>query len=92
MPDQLQLILLDEDDLSGLRDGRDGFEAFGPTELRALYRFGDYWLVSRPDFPGQHATMVVQTLSEHGADIAKRQGPPGDQAPVPTHAAVYAKR
>ena len=34
--DQIQLILLGEQDLQGLRDGRDGFEAFGPTALRAL--------------------------------------------------------
>lgn len=89
--DQLQLILLDEDDLKSLRDGQGGFEAFGPTDLRVLYRFGDYWLVSRPDFPDQHVRLVVQTLDEHGTSIAKRQGRPGDQAPVPTHAGMYAE-
>ena len=86
--DQIQLILLDDDDISGLRDGRAGFEAFGPTELRALYRFGDYWLVSRPDFPDQHAALVVQALSEHGAGLAKRQGLPSMDAPAPIHSGL----
>lgn len=88
---QIQLILLDRHDLGGLRYGRSGFEAFGPTDLRGLYRLGDYWLVSTPDFPDQHAKLVVQTLTQHGAGIAKWQGLPGDQAPVPMHAALYAE-
>lgn len=87
--DQIQLILLDGDDLRGLRDGRDGFEAFGSTDLRALYRFGDYWLVSRPDFPDDHAALVTQVLQQHGVGIAKRQGPPESDAPVPVHAAAF---
>ncbi|MEZ5933131.1 MAG: hypothetical protein R3F54_14500 [Alphaproteobacteria bacterium] len=90
--DQIQLILLDDEDLRGLRDGRDGFEAFGPTELRVLYRFADYWLVCRPDFPDQHAALVTQVLAEHGAGLAKRQGLPGEDAPVPLHIGVAAAR
>ncbi len=86
--DQIQLILLGERDLHGLRDGRDGFEAFGATDLRALYRFGDYWLISRPDFPDGHAALVAQTLAEHGVAIAKRQGLPEKSAPVQAHAGV----
>ena len=86
--DQIQLVLLGEQDLGGLRDGRDGFEAFGPTDLRVLYRFGAYWLVSRPDFPGDHAALIALTLAEHGAGLAKRQGLPGKGGPVPAHAGV----
>ncbi len=86
--DQIQLILLGDEDLRGFRDGRNGFEAFGATELRALHRFGDYWLVSRPDFPDEHAVLVVQTLVEHGAGLAKRQGPPPENGLVPAHAAL----
>lgn len=86
--DQIQLILLDGDDLRGLRDGREGFEAFGPTELRVLYRLGGYWLVSRPDFPGEHAALIADTLAQHGSGLAKRQGLPGDDAPVPVHASL----
>ena len=88
--DQMQLVLLGERDLLGLRDGRDGFEAFGPTLLRALYRFGDYWLVSRPDFPGEHASLVIRTLAEHGAGLAKRQGLPSKDEPVPPHPGALA--
>lgn len=86
--DQIQLILLDSEGLRGLRDGQGGFEAFGPTDLRVLYRFGDYWLVSPPDFPEDHAELLVQTFAEHGASLAKLQGVPSDDAPVKTHDAV----
>lgn len=86
--DQIQLVLLGERDLQGLRDGRDGFEAFGSTSLRALYRFGDYWLVSMPEFPSEHAALVAQTLAEHGAGLAKRQGFPEAGGPVQAHAGI----
>ncbi|MGI9419042.1 MAG: hypothetical protein ACR2RA_14530 [Geminicoccaceae bacterium] len=86
--DQIQLVLFGEQDLGALRDGRDGFEAFGSTDLRTLYRFGDYWLVTRPDFPDEHAALVTLTLAEHGAGLAKRQGLPGENGPVPVHAGV----
>jgi hypothetical protein len=89
--DQIQLILLDRDDIDGLRHGRDGFEAFGATELRVLYQFGDYWLVCRPDFPEQHAALVTQVLAEHGMGIAKRQGAPGGDPPAPAHEGIVAK-
>ena len=85
--DQIQLVLLAKEDVDGLSSGRDGFEAFGPTPLRALYRYGDYWLISRPDFPDEHATLVARTLVEHGNGIAKRQGLP-TAGPVPAHEAL----
>lgn len=86
--DQIQLVLLGAQDLEGLRDGRDGFEAFGPTALRALYRFGDYWLVSTPEFPSEHAALVAQTLAEHGVGLAKRQGFPEANGPIEAHAGI----
>ena len=39
-------------------------------------------------FPDQHATLVIQTLTEHGAGVAKRQGLPSNEAPAPIHQAV----
>lgn len=90
--DQIQLVLLNDQDLRGLRDGKDGFEAFGPTDLRVLYRFGDYWLVSRPDFPNEHAALVALTLAEHGTALAKRQDLPAESSPVPAHAGVLESR
>jgi hypothetical protein len=86
--DQIQLILLNREDVDGLRHGRNGFEAFGATDLRTLYQFGDYWLVSRPDFPEAHAGLVTQVLAEHGMSIAKRQALPGEDAPAPVHEGV----
>ncbi len=81
--DQIQLVLLSDEDVRSLRDGEGGFEAFGKTDLRALFRFGGYWLVCRPDFPDDHAVLLAETLSDHGAAITKIQGLPDDQAPVP---------
>ena len=88
--DQIQLVLLGESDIEGLSNGRGGFEAFGPTALRTLYRYGDYWLISRPDFPDDHADLVTRTLADHGAAIAKRQGLPSDSPPVPAHEGIAA--
>jgi len=86
--DQIQLILLDNDDLQSLSQGNGGFEAFGATDLRVLYQFGDYWLVSRPDFPTSHAGLVTEVLRSHGMGISKRQGIPGRDAPAPRHQGV----
>ncbi len=86
--DQIQLVLFGEQDVRGLQNGRDGFEAFGPTDLRALYRFGDYWLISRPTFLSEHAVLVTRTLAEHGSGLAKRQGFPGADDPVRAHAGI----
>lgn len=85
---QIELILLSGEDVSALRDGKSGFEAFGKTELRALFRFGGYWLISRPDFPNDHASLLTEILANHGMDIAKLQGLPGDEAPVPAHPGI----
>ncbi len=86
--DQIQLILLSEEDVRAFYEGRDGFEAFGKTELRALFRFGSYWLICRPDFPGDHAALLTNTLADHGRTITKVHGPADDDAPVPAHPAI----
>lgn len=87
---QIELVLLSGDDAAALRDGRHGFEAFGKTELRALFRFGSYWLICRPDFPNDHAHLVVNTLADHHKSIAKIQMPAARDAPVPAHPAALA--
>jgi TRAP-type uncharacterized transport system substrate-binding protein len=66
---QLEVVVLGQRDVAALRAGRAPFEAFGPTELRALFTFGDYLLVCRPDFPARHAYQVALTLTEHAAEI-----------------------
>jgi hypothetical protein len=86
--EQIELVLLSSEDAQALRDGKGGFEAFGKTELRSLFRFGSYWLVSRPDFPADHAALLTETLIKHGAGIAKLQGLPGHDAPVPPHPGI----
>lgn len=85
---QIELILLDVGDIQNLSQGKGGFEAFGATDLRVLYQFGDYWLVSRPDFPASHAALVTQVFRDHGMSISKRQGVPGSDAPAQRHQGV----
>jgi len=85
---QIELILLSGEEVGALRDGKSGFEAFGKTELRALFRFGSYWLVSRPDFPNDHASLLTEILANHALGIAKIQGLPDDEAPVPPHPGI----
>jgi hypothetical protein len=67
---QLEVALLSAGDVAALRGGRAPFAAFGPTELNALFAFGDYFLVCRPDFPAHHAYQVVQTLTDNASLIA----------------------
>lgn len=87
---QLEVILLTGDDLAALRDGAAPFQAFGATELRALFRFGSHWLVVRPDFPDRHAWQVVRALSMHGGDLSSA-GPEEPRAsPVPFHSGALA--
>jgi TRAP-type uncharacterized transport system substrate-binding protein len=87
---QLEVALLSQADVAALRDGRAPFEAFGPTELNALFAFGSYLLVCRPDFPAHHAYQVVQTLSENAAGIAGAMSVDGTASPVAIHAGARA--
>ena len=82
---QLEVALLSGADVAALRDGRAPFEAFGPTALNALFAFGDYFLVCRPDFPGHHACLVVETLSEHADAIAGAAPVDAAVSPVAIH-------
>jgi len=79
---QLEVALLSAADAVSLRQGRAPFDAFGPTELNALFAFGDYLLVCRPDFPAHHGYQVVQTLSENAAGIAGAMSVDASASPV----------
>jgi TRAP-type uncharacterized transport system substrate-binding protein len=87
---QLEVALLSEIDVAALRDGRAPFDAFGPTDLNALFAFGDYVLVCRPDFPAHHAYQVVQTLSENAAGIPGAMSVDATASPVAIHAGARA--
>jgi hypothetical protein len=82
---QLEVALLAQADVAALRDGRAPFEAFGPTELNALFAFEGYLLVCRPDFPAHHAYQVVQTLSEHAELMAGARFVDATASPVAIH-------
>ena len=86
---QLDVVLLSEDDASALRDGHPPFEAFGPTELRALFRAGDHLLITRPDFPDRHAWRVAGTLTTQ-ASLLPEAAPAGPEEPVPVHPGALA--
>lgn len=88
--EQLEVVLLSTNDVAALRDGAPPFEAFGRTELRALFRFGDYWLVARPDFPGHHAWQVARTLGERGSVIEGAEPAAPRASPVPVHPGALA--
>jgi hypothetical protein len=87
---QLEVALLSQSDVAALRDGFAPFEAFGPTELDALFAFEGYLLVCRPDFPAHHAYRVVQTLSEHADLIAGARFVDAAVSPVAIHAGARA--
>ena len=87
---QIEVVVLAEDDLAALRDGRAPFEAFGPTELRTLLGFEAHWLVVRPDFPDRHAWQLVRTLSEHEGELATAAPTERAASPVPVHAGAVA--
>jgi TRAP-type uncharacterized transport system substrate-binding protein len=82
---QLDVAVLSQADTAALRDGRAPFEAFGPTELNALFAWQSYLLVCRPDFPAHHAYQVVQTLSEHAELIAGGRLIDATAGPVAIH-------
>lgn len=82
---QLEVALLSASDVAALRDGRAPFAAFGPTDLNALFAFGDYVLVCRPDFPAHHAYQVVQTLADNAAQIAGARPLDASTSPVAIH-------
>jgi hypothetical protein len=88
---QLDVVLLSAEDAAALQDGRPPFEAFGPTEMRALARFGSHLLVTRPDFPDRHAWLVAMTLEQHGDALgAEVRVAAGDVVPAHPGALAYA--
>jgi TRAP-type uncharacterized transport system substrate-binding protein len=87
---QLEVALLSAADVAALRDGRAPFAAFGPTDLHALFAFGDHLLVCRPDFPAHHAYQVVQTLADNAALIAGARSLDASASPVAIHAGARA--
>jgi hypothetical protein len=82
---QLEVALLSSVDVAALRDGRAPFAAFGPTALNALFAFGDYLLVCRPDFPAHHAYQVAQTLAVNAGLIAGARLIDASASPIALH-------
>jgi TRAP-type uncharacterized transport system substrate-binding protein len=88
--EQMQVILLSRADAAGLVAGDAPFADFGGLPLAALFAFGDYLLVSRPDFPRRHAYLVAQTLAEHATEIPGAQPVTAAGNTVPTHPGALA--
>ena len=91
---QIEVVLLTTAELEALRDGRRPFEAFGATRLCSLFvfrdRWGDHWLVCRPDFPERHAYLVVETLATHGDPTLGGRVPDAAISSVPIHPGALA--
>ena len=51
--------------------------------LAALFRFGAYWLVCRPDFSARHAWLIARALSAAAPEFAGAPAPPADPEPPP---------
>lgn len=88
--EQMQVILLSRADAARLVAGDAPFADFGGLPLAALFAFGDYLLVSRPDFPQQHAYLVAQTLAEHATEIPGAQPVTVTGNTVPIHPGALA--
>jgi TRAP-type uncharacterized transport system substrate-binding protein len=87
---QLEVALLSSVDAGALRDGRAPFAAFGPTALNALFAFGDYLLVCRPEFPARHAYQVTETLALNATLIVGARFIDASASPIPLHAGARA--
>lgn len=59
---QFDVALLPRGEAVALARGKRPFVNHGPVELRALYVSGRFILVSRGDFPSEHAYLVTQAL------------------------------
>jgi len=87
---QLDLVLLSSEDAVSLAEGGDPFGDFGGVALNGLFRFGDYLLICRPDFPDRHAYLVSRTLSEHGGAIPGAQSMTDEYPAIPVHPGALA--
>ncbi|MGI9332693.1 MAG: hypothetical protein ACR2RL_05985 [Gammaproteobacteria bacterium] len=87
---QIPVLLVSVPDAVAIAAGEQAFEAFGPLDVRALYRVGDHLLVTRADFPGHHAWMLVHTLSEYGATLPGARMPSAADSPVEIHPGALA--
>jgi hypothetical protein len=59
---QFDVALLPRDEAIALARGEQPFANYGPVDLRTLYVSGRYILVSRADFPLEHAYLVTEAL------------------------------
>jgi len=78
---QFDVALLRPGEALALTRGEAPFEPYGAVALRTLYAPDDFLLVSRADFPPEHAYLVTGALVERfGVDEG-----PGRDAALPIH-------
>ncbi len=85
--DQLSLILLSHQEAKQLYKGEPPFDDYGPYDLKTVYPFDDYLLVSGNSFPDFHAWLVAQSLAEKYALTEKHAI---EKLPVPVHPGLQA--
>jgi hypothetical protein len=62
---QMDLAVMRRDDAENLRAGAPPFAEYGPLALHTIIALGEYRLVCRDDFPGRHAWLIAEALSNH---------------------------
>lgn len=87
---QIALIILPRNDAAALQGGRPPFSDFGTVPLRALFQFGDYLLICRPDFPDRHAYLLARTLTGQAAALPAAGPVAATEGPVAVHPGALA--
>ena len=86
---QMDVTVLTRAEVADFAAGRGAFANAEPTDLRALFAFGDHVLVARADFSEAHAYLVVQTLDENRDALALGSLPDGNDG-LPLHPGTLA--
>ncbi len=88
--DQLKLVLACSATALELYRGTGRFAAYGGIPLRILAKFDKFLLLSRADFPKQHAWIIAHALLDAPKRFPGVTIPPPETATPPLHAGVLA--
>lgn len=87
--DQLQVLLVSENHINELAQGTGPFEVFGPIDIVRLFRFDGLVLVSRAEFPANHAWIIARAFLDNAETFGGTPPRTGD-GQVPIHPGVLA--
>ncbi len=84
---QIAVALLMPEEAEALHRGTAPFGHYGTNPLAVLWRFDPFVLVSRADFPAEHAALLVETFDHHTTDW-NGSAEPTAVGPVPVHRGI----